>query len=181
MDALTEIGLGKAVRFVFYGVVGILLHGVVVPQIRVAILRLLGARIGSDTIIHDITFVNLYHYGFRRLHIGNRCFLGEEVLVDCRGWITLEDDVTLSDRVCLVSHINVGYKGHPLQAVYPTREDRVIIGSATYLGTGVIVLPGVTIGARSVIGAGAVVTRDIPSDRVAVGVPARVIKRIRKI
>ena len=52
----------------------------------------------------------------------------------------------------------------------------ITIGDGVWIGAGVIVLPGVKIGDRSVIGAGAVVTRDIPSESIAVGVPARVIK-----
>jgi len=52
----------------------------------------------------------------------------------------------------------------------------ITIGEDVWIGAGVIVLPGVTIGDRSIIGAGAVVTRDIPSESIAVGVPAKVIK-----
>jgi acetyltransferase-like isoleucine patch superfamily enzyme len=55
---------------------------------------------------------------------------------------------------------------------------RVTVGSNVYIGFGSIVLPGVTIGDNVVIGAGSVVTRDIPSNSVAVGVPARVIKSV---
>ena len=52
------------------------------------------------------------------------------------------------------------------------------IGNSVWIGAGAIVLPGVTIGDRVVIGAGAVVNRDLPDDCVAVGNPARVIKRL---
>ena len=52
------------------------------------------------------------------------------------------------------------------------------IGDDSWLGGGVVVLPGVTIGARCVIGAGSVVIRDIPDDSVAVGNPARVVRRL---
>jgi sugar O-acyltransferase (sialic acid O-acetyltransferase NeuD family) len=54
----------------------------------------------------------------------------------------------------------------------------VHVGSFSHLGLGVAVLPGVSIGSRSIIGAGAVVVRDIPDDVVAMGVPARVSKRV---
>ena len=54
----------------------------------------------------------------------------------------------------------------------------VTIGDNVWLGAGAIVCPGVTIGAGTVVGAGAVVTRDLPSDIVAVGAPARVLRRI---
>ena len=54
----------------------------------------------------------------------------------------------------------------------------ITIGDDCWLGGGVIVLPGVTIGARSIIGAGSVVTRDIPADCVAAGNPCRVIRKV---
>lgn len=54
----------------------------------------------------------------------------------------------------------------------------ITIGDNVWLGGGVIVCPGVTIGDNAVIGAGAVVTRDVPADVVAVGNPARVVRRI---
>ena len=57
-----------------------------------------------------------------------------------------------------------------------TASKSVTIGDDCWLGGGVIVLPGVTIGARSIIGAGSVVTKDIPEDCVAVGNPCRIIK-----
>ena len=55
----------------------------------------------------------------------------------------------------------------------------ITIGEDCWLGAGVIVCPGVTIGARSVIGAGSVVAKDIPADSMAVGNPARVIRKLR--
>lgn len=57
----------------------------------------------------------------------------------------------------------------------PTYLTKIYVREHTFIGTGVIIMPGVTIGKRCVIGAGAVVTRDIPDNSVAVGVPAKVI------
>jgi maltose O-acetyltransferase len=54
----------------------------------------------------------------------------------------------------------------------------ITIGDNVWLGGGAIVLAGVTIGANTVVGAGAVVTRDLPADVVAVGNPARVVRRL---
>jgi len=140
-------------------------------------MRLAGAHIGHDTVIFDVTFANLYHYGFRKLTIGNNCFVGDEVMLDVRGGITLEDNVTLSNRTTVVSHINVGFKDHPLQKLYPTKEASVVVKHGTYVGTGAIILPGVTIGSQSVVGAGAVVTKDVSDSVLVVGVPAKVIKK----
>jgi acetyltransferase-like isoleucine patch superfamily enzyme len=54
----------------------------------------------------------------------------------------------------------------------------ITVGDNVFIGFGAVVLPGVTVGDNVVIGAGAVVTRDIPSDSIAVGVPARVVKSV---
>ncbi|MFC7331071.1 sugar O-acetyltransferase [Marinactinospora rubrisoli] len=71
---------------------------------------------------------------------------------------------------------------HPLEA--QPRRDKfeaarpITIGDNVWLGGGTIVLPGVTIGDNAVVGAGAVVTKDVPADVVAVGNPARVVRRL---
>lgn len=167
----------KAVRFVWYGWYCWLLH-ISLPPVRVWLMRLAGVKVGADTVIFDITFANLYHYGFRKLVIGKRCFLGDEVMLDVRGGIILEDDVTLSNRTMIVTHINVGFEDHPLQKHYPMKESRVTIKQGAYIGTGAILLPGVSVGRESVVGAGAVVTKNIPDKTVAVGVPAKSIKKL---
>ena len=177
MKALQSIGVAKALRFVWYAVISKILHSVILPQTRGFIMRLCGATIGSDTIIGNVSYANLYHYGFLRLHIGNRVFIGDECSLDCRGGITLEDDVTLSNRTQVVTHINVGYKDHPLQKRYPTKEGVVTFKQGSYVGTGAIVLPGITIGSEAVVGAGAVVTRNVAARTVVAGVPAKRIKR----
>lgn len=177
MKALQAIGFSKAIRYLWYSWYAWLIH-CSLPPVRVWLLRLAGASVGSDTVIFDVQFSNLYHYGFKKLRIGNRCFLGDGVMLDVRGGIVLEDDVTLSNRTTLVSHINVGYPDHPLQTRYPTKEAKIRIQHGAYIGTGAILLPGVTVGERSIVGAGAVVTKNISDRTVAVGVPARSIKKI---
>jgi acetyltransferase-like isoleucine patch superfamily enzyme len=178
MRALSEVGFRKAFRFLWYSLVSKYLHIVLLPQTRIFVLRLFGARIGHDTVIGDVTFANAYHYGFSRLRIGQRCFIGDEVLLDVRGGITLEDDVTLSNRTAVVTHINVGYRDHPLQEVYPTKEGGVTLERGAYTGTGSIILPGIRIGKGSAVGAGAVVTKDVPEKTVVAGVPAKIIKKL---
>lgn len=180
MKALETIGPSKAVSFVFWELYKGLLRIVVVPQIRGALLQLAGARIGADTIVHNATFSNVYHHGFSRLVIGARCFVGEDVMLDIRGGITLEDDVTVSNRALVLSHLNVGYPNHPLQKAYPTKDSPVRIKKGSYVGSGAVILPGVTVGRESVVGAGAVVTANVAAHTVVVGVPAHVVKKIHK-
>lgn len=178
MKALRAIGIGKAFRFVFFAIVAKILHCVILPQTRGIIMQLCGAKIGKDTIIGNISFANLYHYGFSRVHIGNRVFIGDECNLDCRGGIRLEDDVTLSNRTQIVTHINVGYADHPLQKKYPTHEGVVTIKRGSYIGTGAIILPGLSLGSEAVVGAGAVVTHSVGARIVVAGVPAKKIKTI---
>lgn len=179
MEALDHIGWEKAVRFIWTSLYCWLLHLSFIPQIRALLLTLVGAKIGKDTIIMDVDFTNAYHYGFGKLAIGQRCFLGDGVMIDLRGGVHLGDDVTVSNRTSIVTHINVGYKHHPLQRQYPTKESPVMVDAGSYIGTGAILLPGVSIGRRAVVAAGAVVTRDVPAKTVVGGVPARAIKRIK--
>ena len=70
---------------------------------------------------------------------------------------------------------------HPMNAEQRRREEYgkpIDIGSDVWVGGGAIILPGVRIGSRSVIGAGSVVTRDVPDDVLAVGNPCRVLRAI---
>jgi acetyltransferase-like isoleucine patch superfamily enzyme len=178
MKALQSIGIAKAVRFVWYSIVSKILHCVILPQTRGFLMRACGATIGADSIIGNISFANLYHYGFSRIIIGNKVFVGDEASLDCRGGITIEDNVTVSNRTQIVTHINVGYADHPLQKDYPTQEGRVIMKNGSYIGTGAIILPGITIGREAVVGAGAVVTHDVSARIVVAGVPAKKIKKL---
>lgn len=177
MKALQSIGFMKAFRFVWYGWYAWLLH-VSLPPMRVWLLRFAGAQIGKDTVIFDVSFANLYHYGFRKLVIGDRCFLGDEVMLDVRGGVTVHDDVTISSRTTIVTHVNVGFPDHPLQKVYPTKEILVVIKRGAFVGTGAIILPGVTIGPESVVAAGAVVIKDVAARTMVAGVPAVQKKKI---
>lgn len=90
--------------------------------------------------------------------------------------VTIGDDVQIGPNVQLLTAT------HPLEAG-PRREkweaaEPIVIGDNVWLGGGVIVCPGVTIGADTVVGAGAVVTKDLPAGVLAVGSPARVIREL---
>lgn len=178
MRALRTIGLGKSVRFLFSEVYRLILRDCVVPPLRTILLRLVGARIGRDSVILASEFSNLYHYGASRLRLGRRVYIGDGAMLDTRGGISLGDDVTISNRASIVTHINVGYPNHPLQRAYPTREAAVRIERGVYIGVGAIILPGVTVGRESVVAAGAVVTRSVPDHTVVGGIPARFIKKV---
>jgi maltose O-acetyltransferase len=97
------------------------------------------------------------------------------VLLDVAA-ITLGDDVQVGPNVQLLTPthpLEPEARRAKLEAAKP-----ITIGSNVWLGGGVIVLPGVSIGENTVVGAGAVVTRNLPANVVAVGNPARVIRHL---
>jgi len=152
----------------------------VFPPMRRVFIQLLGAQVGKGTVIHSAKFINLYRTGFRGLRIGKDCFVGNEVLIDLAGEVVLEDQVTLATRTMILSHMNVGYHDHPLQSCFPSIQATTQIGSGAFIGAGVIVLAGVTIGECSFVAAGSVVNKDVPPRKLAGGVPVRVIRPIEQ-
>jgi len=133
--------------------------------------ELLGA-FGEDSHIRPPFFCDYGH----RTSIGARTFANFGLICLDVATITIGDDVQIGPNVQLLTPT------HPIAA--GLRRDKwesarpVVIGDNVWLGGGVIVCPGVTIGENTVVGAGAVVTRDLPADVVAVGNPARVIKAV---
>jgi len=148
------------------------------PPLRVAWLRLLGARIGSRVVLHDVRFFNLYRRGLAGLELGDECFLGDECLLDLAEGIQLEPQVTLAERVLILTHTNVGYRDHPLQARFPASASPVRIERGAFVGAQAMILPGVTVGRESFVAAGSVVTRDVPSQSLVAGVPARPVRSL---
>ena len=107
------------------------------------------------------------------LTVGKNFSRQEKTLIDqSHCWlITIGDDVTLAPRVHILAH-----DASTKKALGYTRIGVVNIGNNVFIGASSTILPGVNIGNNVVIGANSVVSRDIPDNSVAVGVPARVIK-----
>jgi len=113
---------------------------------------------------------------------GTQTFVGARTFANF-GLVCLDPaTITIGDDVQIGPHVQLLTATHPREPG-PRREKwesarPISIGDNAWLGGGVIVLPGVSIGADSVIGAGAVVTRDVPPGVVAVGNPARVVRSL---
>ena len=178
MKALAEIGFGRAVRFGLLTVAMIPYRLALFPQVRSAWLRLLGARIGRGAILHDVRFFNLYRRGLGGLSVGRECFLGDECLIDLAETVSLEDQVTLAERVLVLTHTNVGYRDHPLQRHFPSRTAAVVVEAGSFVGAGVTLLPGVRVGRGSFVAAASVVTEDVPPATLVAGVPARAVRAL---
>jgi len=178
VKALGEIGWARAARFGFFTLAMIPYRIALFPQLRAPWLRLLGARVGRRTILHDVRFFNLYRRGLAGLEIGDECFVGDECLLDLAEGVRLESRVTLAERVLVLTHTNVGYRDHPLQAHFPPMAAPVVVEAGSFLGASVTVLPGVRVGAQSFVAAGSVVTADVPPRTLVAGVPARPLRAI---
>lgn len=184
MRAIKETGSKKTIRFALYAIYEVLAHRIIshllyFPQVRQFFLQIVGANIGNDSIIMDVKFLNWHHMGPGGLKIGNRCFLGDETLIDLYDSVTLEDDATLAQRVLVLTHTNVGYKDHPLQKYFPKFSKPVVFKKGCFVGAATTILPGVTIGESSFIAAGSVVTSNVPKESVYGGVPAKLIRKIK--
>jgi acetyltransferase-like isoleucine patch superfamily enzyme len=141
-------------------------------------LKLLGAKIGKGTIIHNLKFMNYYKHGFKKLIIGSFCFIGYECLFDLSDTIYLGDNVTVSDRVTMLTHLNVGFKDHPLQKYFPASTKGIVIKDGVFVGINTTILPGVLIGEESFIGACSLVNEAVEPKSLVAGIPARLIRKI---
>ncbi|MFB7500742.1 sugar O-acetyltransferase [Streptomyces sp. NPDC056161] len=133
---------------------------------RPVLAELLGA-LGADVQLRPPLYVD---YG-SNITIGARTFANSGLTALDAAAITIGEDCQIGPHVQLLTPT------HPLEPL-PRRDkleaaEPITIGDNVWLGGGVIVCPGVSIGDHSVIGAGAVVSRDIPANVVAVGNPAR--------
>jgi acetyltransferase-like isoleucine patch superfamily enzyme len=141
-------------------------------------LRRYGAEIGRNVEMHTpVTFHNvsdgsIQHYS--NLQIGSDCYFGREVFFDLAERIVIEDKVTVSMRVMLLTHTHAGSSPLSDVGLRPSYAP-IFLRRGCYLGAGAIILPGRTIGEQAIVGAGAVVTHDVPAHAVVAGVPARVI------
>ena len=114
--------------------------------------------------------------------VGNNVFIGEYVRVDLNhaDLITIEDGVHIAADVRLLCH-KKDLSKYSIGDVYgqqPYKYGKIHLCKNCAVGTGSLVMPGVTIGEGSIVGAGSLVTKDIPAWTIAVGRPAKVIKEI---
>ncbi len=145
---------------------------------------------GTISIGRDVRLSGKSNIGFSNrygrepaLTIGDGTFIGH----DCS--FSIADSITIGRHCLLAGGVSVrDHDGHSVDA-RERRENRpappesirpIVIGDDVWIGADAIILKGVTIGDRAVVGAGAVVTGDVPPDSVIVGNPARVVKKIHQ-
>jgi acetyltransferase-like isoleucine patch superfamily enzyme len=144
----------------------------------IPILRKHGAQIGarvemhSPLIIHNASAEPGKHYA--NLSIDDDCYFGRDVFFDLKARICIEDRVTVSMRVMVLTHTDVG--ASPIAERMPPTRAPVVLRRGAYVGAGATIMQGVEIGEEAVVGAGAVVTANVPPRATVVGVPARLAK-----
>lgn len=160
---------------------------------RASLLRLRGAKLGRKCRVDRLHYVerpkglnagNRTHFEQNVaikmvspeavISLGDRVFLGRNTTLDISNKLAIGDR-TLVAPGCLITDHNHGIRAG-VRIVDQVDEARpVVIGADAWIGANSCVLPGVRIGNGTVVGAGAVVSRDLPDNCVAVGVPARII------
>ena len=140
---------------------------------RFQLLKEMFAELGEDCYIEPPLHSN---FGGRHVHFGKGIYANYN--------LTLVDDthIYVGDYTMIGPNVTIATAGHP---ILPELREKgyqynvpVRIGRNCWIGAGAILLPGVTVGDNTVIGAGSVVTKDIPANVVAVGNPCRVLREI---
>ncbi len=134
--------------------------------VRMFFYRLADMKIGSSTIINMGARV----YNPSGISIGDDCVIGERIVLDGRAPLTIGNHVDIASEVMIYN------SEHDINdELFKATESPVSIGDYVFIGPRAIILPGVTIGDAAVVGAGAVVTKDVPTGSIVGGVPAKVI------
>ncbi len=143
------------------------------PALRRQLLERMLAQAGENCWIEPPFHAN---WGGRHLHLGSQVYINSG--------LTAVDDthIWIGDHTMLGPNVTLAAAAHPLS---PAMREKglqynrpLCIGRNCWIGAGAILLPGVSVGDNTVIGAGSVVTRDIPANVVAAGVPCRVLHAI---
>lgn len=131
--------------------------------------------------VNKLTIGENSHIGYQclfvgeSLKIGSRCNISNRTFIECSySPIVIEDDVTFGANVIISTHDGSYRQVYNLKM----KANPIYIESKAFIGNNAIILPGVEIGKKAIVGAGAVVTKDVPNNFIIGGVPARLIKDI---
>ena len=135
-----------------------------------SLVNLYGCRIGDDTRVG--TFVEIQ----KNAVIGQRCKISSHSFI-CEG-VTVEDEVFIGHGVMFINDLRPrATAGGQLQTEADWSVVPTLVARGASIGSGAVIMCGVTIGENAMVGAGAVVTRDVPAGATVAGVPARLLAR----
>lgn len=129
---------------------------------------------GQPDLPSVVLFPPFYTDCGKNIHLGRNVFINSGCRFQDQGGVWIGDNALIGHNAVLATlnhNPNPEKRGNLIPA-------RIVIGKDVWLGANVTVLPGVTVGDGAIIAAGAVVTKDVPANTVAAGVPAIIIKRI---
>jgi len=140
-----------------------------------AFVNLYGCEIGDETLIG--TFVEIQ----KGAKIGARCKIQSHTFI-CEG-VTIEDEVFVGHNVSFINDLypRATAKGGRMQTEQDWKVIPTLVKRGAAIGTGAVLLGGITIGEGAVVGAGSVVTRDVPAGAVVAGNPARVLRMVEPV
>lgn len=141
-----------------------------IDEIREHLSEIIGKPIDSSTTI----FIPFYTNFGKHITIGKNVFINHACSFLDLGGITIEDNVLIGPKVNLIT------ENHPIK---PSERKSLVLNSIVikqnaWLGAGVTVLPGVTIGENAIVAAGAVLTKDVAPNTIVGGVPAKLLSTI---
>ena len=110
----------------------------------------------------------------KNIHVGKFVFFNAGCTMQDQGGVYIGDGVLLGHHTTIVT-LNHGIHPNERHNLHPAP---VVIGNNVWIGSNATILPGVTIGDNAVVAAGAVVTKDVPTNTVVAGVPAKIVKKI---
>ena len=162
----------KEIKFLIFSKIIYSLHGILGYRLRSKWFRGELAYCGIDIIIdHSVIII-----APEKVRIGNHCRISYGTFLNGTGSIIIGDDVLIGMNVKVIT------TNHVFDRIdIPIREQGeiskpIIIGNDVWIGANVIILPGISIGNGCIIGAGSIVTRNLPDYSIAVGNPAKIIK-----
>lgn len=130
----------------------------------------------KNSILHVYNFRDLPHAGIK---IGMRSLIGEACILRGQGGITIGNDVFLAPMVQMLAVNHIYHDISKPISLQGITAQGITVEDGAWIGGGAIILDGVRIGRNAVVGAGAVVTKDVPDYCIAVGNPARIVRDLR--
>lgn len=165
-----EMGEAWEVVFRTQKLSGALNASTTIDEMRKRLSEIMGTQIDNSSTI----FIPFHTNFGRHIKIGKNVFINHACSFLDMGGITIEDDVQIGPRVNLIT------ENHPVDPSKRKHLDLkpVHIKRNVWIGAGVTILPGVTVGENSIVAAGAVVNKDVPANAIFGGVPAKMIKQL---